>query len=91
MATNMVSLKIDADKLSSGLTQAADLLGNGDDELVLDFSSVQRIDTVGLKALEQLVAQAEERKTRLVLQGVNVDLYKVLKLYKLAPRVTIVH
>jgi len=46
---------------------------------VLDFSDVQRIDTSGVQALEKLADQT-------VLRGVNTNVYKVLKLLKLAPR-----
>jgi len=57
-------------------------------EVVLDFSAVQRLDTGALKVMEQLAGQAEVRSVPVVLRGVNVDVYKVLKLMRLAHRFT---
>jgi anti-anti-sigma regulatory factor len=53
-------------------------------DVVLDFSGVRRLDAGGLRALEQLVAKARERSVKVELQGVDVEVYKVLKLMALA-------
>jgi anti-anti-sigma regulatory factor len=55
-------------------------------ELVLDFSTVRRIDMATLAVLEQLAVRAAARPVKVVLLGVNVDVYKVLKLSKLSQR-----
>jgi anti-anti-sigma regulatory factor len=55
-------------------------------EVILDFSSVHRIDPRALRAMESLAGTADDKDARIVLQGVNVGIYKVLKLTKLAPR-----
>ena len=55
-------------------------------EAVLDFSSIRRIDTSGVRALEDLVRLADAKSVKVVLRGVNVDVYKVLKLMKLTRR-----
>jgi anti-anti-sigma regulatory factor len=54
-------------------------------EVLLDFSSVNRIDANEVRALENLAHAAEEKSVKLVLRDVNVDVYRVLKLVKLAP------
>jgi anti-anti-sigma regulatory factor len=38
--------------------------------------------------MEKLAAKAREKAGKVVLRGVHVDVYKVLKLTKLAPRLT---
>ena len=55
-------------------------------EVVVDFSGVQRIDPSTLKTLDKLADAAHERAAKVVLGGVNVDVYKVLKLMKLERR-----
>jgi anti-anti-sigma regulatory factor len=54
--------------------------------MILDFSHVPRIDSEALKAILDLASAAEPKKVKLTLRGVNVDVYKVLKLMKLASR-----
>jgi anti-anti-sigma regulatory factor len=54
--------------------------------VVLDFSVVQRIDAGSLMVMEKITDVAGERKVRIILRGVNVDVYKVLKLAKLTSR-----
>lgn len=55
-------------------------------EVVVDFSGVQRIDPGTLKTLDKLAGAAHEKATKVVLGGVNVEVYKVLKLMKLESR-----
>lgn len=86
MAMNAVSLNIDGQRVSLGLQQACERLDSTERELILDFSSVGHIDSSGLKSLEELADLAENKAIKIVLRGVNVDLYKVFKLVKLAPR-----
>jgi anti-anti-sigma regulatory factor len=54
--------------------------------VVLDFSSVRRIDPNALRAMEKLAGLADGKAVKVVLRGVNVDIYKVLKLVKLTSR-----
>jgi anti-anti-sigma regulatory factor len=89
MATNMVAIKIEVDDLLPALNQARERLACGEGDLVLDFSSVRRVDAAGLKAIEELTALADQKSTKLLLRGVNVGVYKVLKLVSLVPRVSI--
>ena len=57
-------------------------------DVVLDFSGVRRLGPEGLRALEQLAAKAHERSVKVELQGVDVEVYKVLKLMALAGQFT---
>jgi anti-anti-sigma regulatory factor len=68
------------------LAGAAEKLVDATSEVVLDFVSVRRIDANALRAMEELAGKAEEKAIKIVLRGVKVDLYKVLKLTKLASR-----
>lgn len=68
------------------LVEAAEKLVVAKDEVVLDFVSVRRIDANALRVMAELAGKAEEKAVKIVLRGVNVDLYKVLKLMKLASR-----
>ena len=63
--------------------EAIDQINSGQSEVILDFSSVHRIDSNGAGAMERLAGVAQERNARVVLRAVNMDIYKVLKLLKL--------
>lgn len=86
MATKAVFLIPDEQHLSSALEDAGLRLKGGSGELVLDFSTVRRIDASGLRALEQFADAADGKALKVVLRGVNTTLYRTLKLVKLTPR-----
>jgi anti-anti-sigma regulatory factor len=86
MATIAVFLKIDAERVADSLQQASAKVTVAKGETVLDFSAVQRIDTKGLNAMEDLARLADVKSVSIGLRGVNVNIYKVLKLAKLTPR-----
>jgi anti-anti-sigma regulatory factor len=86
MTTFPVMLKIDGEAASHVLQEAREKLDNADGEVFLDFSSVRRIDPSALRELEELASIADDKAVKLVLRGVNVDIYKVLKLVKLTSR-----
>ena len=75
--------KIDEESIVSALEQAGEKLDNAAGEVVLDFSSVRRVDKGALQAMEELAGVAAEKGVRVVLCGVNVHIYRVLKLMKL--------
>jgi anti-anti-sigma regulatory factor len=62
------------------LHEARKTLESAQGEVVLDFSSVQRIDSGALRALGELADTASGKGIQLVLNNVSVDIYKVLKL-----------
>jgi anti-anti-sigma regulatory factor len=86
MTTNSVWLTVDSGAIGSALEEAHQRLATAGGEVVLDFSSVQRIDTSTVKAMAKLAGLAEEKAVKVVLRGVNVDVYRVLKVVKLASR-----
>jgi anti-anti-sigma regulatory factor len=81
-----VFLKIDGEHVDHALLNASERLDGADGEVVLDFSSVRRIDPNALRAMEKLADTAEDKAVKVVLRGVNVDIYKVFKLVRLSPR-----
>ena len=77
-------LVMDETQLVHGLQQAAQALNNFQNDVVLDFSSVRRIDAAALREMEKLAGIADAHAVKVGLRGVNVDIYKVFKLVKLA-------
>ena len=86
MSTNTVWLEIDGDRVAHALQTALEKLDGAGGDLVLDFSSVRRIDPSALRAMENLASIVDGKGLKVALRGVNVEIYKVLKLTKLAPR-----
>jgi anti-anti-sigma regulatory factor len=79
-------IRIDEERAGQALQEALDTLNSAAGEVVLDFSLVHRIDANALGAMEKLAEAAKDKAAKVVLRGVNVDVYRVLKLTKLAPR-----
>jgi len=86
MATVAVMFKVDGEGVVPALQQAGERLDNANGQMVLDFSSVRRVNPAALCAMEEFARIAEGRGVKLALRGVHIDVYKVLKLAKLAPR-----
>ena len=89
MPMNTVWLKSDGEGAVPALQEAIEHLDSADSaegEVVLDFTGVQRIDPRALGAMEKLAGSADEKSVKIVLRGVNVAVYKVLKLMTLEPR-----
>ena len=91
MAMIAKSLNIDEKRVVLDLQAAGGNLDCAQGEAVLDFSSVRRIDSGALQALEGFARVAQEKAVKIVLRGVSVDVYKVLKLAKLAHRFSFVN
>jgi anti-anti-sigma regulatory factor len=86
MAMSVVWLKFDEERVGQALEEAMEKLDGIENEVILDFSSVRRIDLSALKAMEEFVGVADGKGVKIVLRFVSVEIYKVLKLVKLAPR-----
>ena len=80
--------EIEETRVVPALEEALQKLDTADQEMVLDLSSVRRVDTRALQALEALAAAAEAKGMKIALRGTSTEVYKVLKLMKLAPRFT---
>jgi anti-anti-sigma regulatory factor len=90
MAMIAVWHKIDEEHVEQALQEAGEKLDRAEGEVALDFSSVYRIDPSALRALEEFAGIADDKGVKVVLRGVNVGVYKVLKLVKLASRFSFV-
>ncbi|MGA3056025.1 MAG: STAS domain-containing protein [Candidatus Korobacteraceae bacterium] len=90
MAMIAVWLKIDEERIVQALQEAGEKLDSVEGEVALDFSSVRRIDPSALSALEEFAGLADDKGVKVVLRGVNVGVYKVLKLVKLTSRFSFV-
>jgi len=86
-----VFLNIDETRMVLALREAGEKLDGTEGEAVLDFSCVRRIDSSALQAIEELARVGDEKNVKIVLRGVNVDVYKVLKLVKLTRRFSFVN
>ncbi len=86
MAMTAVWLKVDLERVVQSLQDAGRKLGGVEDELVLDFSSVLRVDPSALRAMAEFAAVADDNGVKIVLRGVSTDIYKVLKMVQLASR-----
>lgn len=91
MASKAVSVHKDNESVLAVLQDALKSLDRAEGEVVVDFSSVHRVDPAVLSTIEELVNKTEQKKLKLVLRGVDVDVYKVLKLVRLTPRLTFTH
>ena len=72
------------------IQEAIAKVNSGDSEVILDFSSVRRIDTNMVGALEELAGLADGKSVKVVLRAVNTDIYRVLKQLKLTQCFTFV-
>jgi ABC-type transporter Mla MlaB component len=81
-----VWLKIDEKRVVQALQEAQARLDEVEGEVALDFSSVARIDPAALAALERFAIAAADKGVNVTLRGVDVGVYKVLKLVKLESR-----
>jgi len=91
MSLMAVWLKVDEERVVQALQEAGEKLDIAEGEVMLDFSSVLRIDVSGLMALEEFAGRADDKGVRVALRGVNVSIYKVLKLVKLTSRLSFVN
>jgi len=77
-------VKIDSARMLESLATAQTKLDAGESEVVLDFSSVERLDAAALNQLSELGALSSKKSARLALRGVNIGVYRVLKTSKIA-------
>ena len=90
MSLMAVWLRVDAERVVQALQEAGEKLDSAEGEVMLDFASVLRIDGSGLMALEKFARRADHKGVKVALRGVNVSVYKVLKLVKLTSRFSFV-
>jgi anti-anti-sigma regulatory factor len=90
MAMAAMLMTIDEKRVVAALREAREKLDGAEGEVVLDFSSVRRLDSSSLGAMEEFANIADQKAVKVVLRSVNVDVYKVLKLVKLTRRFSFV-
>ena len=86
-----VWVEVDGNSAALALHEAGKKLDSAGGDAFLDFSAVRRIDSSGLRALEDFATAAGEKTVKVTLRGVNVDIYKVLKLARLSSRFSFVN
>ena len=91
MTTTAETHRVNGENMAQALEEIGAKLSGTEGQVVLDFSGVRRIDPAGLRAFEDLATAADEKAVKIVLQGVNVDVYKVLKLARLTARFSFVN
>jgi len=92
MTLTTVSLwhEIDGERVADSLQETCDKLNGDAGNVSLDFSSVRRLDPGALRAMEALATLADQKSGKIALRAVSVDVYRVLKLMKLASRFSFV-
>jgi anti-anti-sigma regulatory factor len=91
MTTTAEVEKVNGENVEQALDDVRRKLAGTEGAVILDFSGVRRVDGNGLRAIEDLANAADEKSVKISLQGVNVDVYKVLKLARLAARFSFVN
>ncbi len=84
-------LKVDGGHVARDFHEACERLHTTDEDVVLDLSSVSRLDPEAVRSIERFAARAQEKAIKVALRGVNVEVYKVLKLMNLSPHFTFVN
>jgi len=90
MAVITVWLQVEESGIVQALQAAAEKLDRDQGEVLLDISSMRRIDAGALKAMEEFASKADDQGVKVVLRGANVDVYKVLTLVRLVSRFSFV-
>jgi len=89
MSTSTTLFRISASDVARSLGEARGVAaGTESTELLLDFSSVRRLEPADVTALAELSAAAAERELRLTARAVSVSVYKVIKLAGLSEAVS---
>ena len=74
------SFVIDEEHIAQQLNEIREKLPTEEPEVLLDFFLAQTLNPADIRALEDLAGAADASNARIVLRGVNVEMYKVLKL-----------
>lgn len=77
---------IDRERVAPSLREAGENLDQANGEVVVDFSSVYQMDADALRAMDEFAGMAEAKSVKVALRGVDIDVYRVLKLLKLTSR-----
>lgn len=89
--TIAVLRKVDSESVVSNLQELEKSLKRSQGEVVIDFSSVPRLSESALRSLAEFANRAEAASVKVILRGVNVDVYKVLVLMSLNSKFSFVN
>lgn len=84
--TRLTARSLQEPNLVSELRSLAKNLERDPADITLDLSSLRRVNSQDVLAIEELVRVAEEKEVKVTLRGVNVPIYRALKLVKLTNR-----
>ncbi len=76
-------IRIEGNLLPEAVESARIKLDEGESQVVIDFSLVQRLDTRLLASMSDLASIAKAKDNSITLRAVNVEVYKALKLARL--------
>jgi anti-anti-sigma regulatory factor len=79
-------VKLDQKNIVAVLKDAGKQLARVEGEVVVDFSAVEWVDSAIVKALQEFADTADLVSVKVGLRDVNIGVYKVLKLVRLAER-----
>lgn len=74
------SFVMNEERIAQQLNDIREKLATEGPEVLLDFFLAQSLDPASINALGELATAAEATSARIVMRGVNVEMYKVLKL-----------
>jgi anti-anti-sigma regulatory factor len=74
------SIVVNGERVAEALKAVCSGLPTDGSDVLLDFFLVHTLDPAAIEALEHLAGTAELMKVKVILRGVNVEMYKVMKL-----------
>jgi anti-anti-sigma regulatory factor len=89
--TIAVLRKVDSESVASSLQELEKSLKRSQGEVVIDVSSVPRLSESALRSLAEFASKADAASVKVILRGVNVDVYKVLVLMNLNSKFSFVN
>ena len=90
MGTVAMLVNLEDGTLAAALEEVSGRLENGGRHLVLDFSSVERLSTAEVHAIDEFTRTADEKGVKVIIRGLDVELYRALKLAKLPVRLSLI-
>ena len=86
MVSVAVPVEDEGERLLAALEEAIRKVDAAESDIVLDFAWVRRMDANAERAMKQLADAADDKKVKIVLRGIDAEVYRVLKLLELARR-----
>lgn len=80
------SIVVNGERVAETLKAVCGGLPSNSSDVLLDFFLVQSLDPMAIKELEDLAEAAKLASVKVILRGVNVEIYKVLKLSDLTDK-----